>query len=128
MRVFASGDSDAFDGKVNFVDTNNVYLGYDTSEQCCEYAGWFIDSVPHTDGSHPEKLSQPRNLWQWQFDPEYFVEAPSRDEYDEGGMAIFRITNGDEEQFIHLFNCHNGYYGHGFSFKIGDGSIRSGWL
>lgn len=28
--------------KVNFVDVNNVLVGYDLSQSCCEYAGWYI--------------------------------------------------------------------------------------
>lgn len=33
------------DGKVNFVDENNVIVGYDTNQHCSEHAGWFIASV-----------------------------------------------------------------------------------
>jgi hypothetical protein len=43
-------------------------------------------------------------------------------------MVIFRITDGAAEKFVHLFNCHNGYYGHGFGFKVGDTMIREGGL
>jgi len=30
------------DFKINFVDVNNVFLGYDMNLQCTERAGWFI--------------------------------------------------------------------------------------
>ena len=29
------------DGKINFVDKNNVVLGYDMNQDCCENANWF---------------------------------------------------------------------------------------
>jgi hypothetical protein len=29
-------------GKINFVDENNVFMGYDMERSCCEVADWFI--------------------------------------------------------------------------------------
>jgi hypothetical protein len=126
MRVF-NGDEDGFDAKVNFVDENNVFLGYDIYEMCCEYAGWFIDDVPHSSGEIPSPLPQPKDFPGWVFDTAYF-SCVHGDRLDDGGMAIFRIVKGEEEKFVHLFNCHNGYYGHGFDFKIGEETIRQGGL
>jgi hypothetical protein len=49
--------------------------------------------------------------------------------FDDGGMAIFRIVKGSAEKFIHIFNCQNGYYSHGFDFAIEGGKvIRKGAL
>jgi len=36
MKVFDKG------GKVNFVDKNNVLVGYDMNSSCCEEFGWYI--------------------------------------------------------------------------------------
>lgn len=52
----------------------------------------------------------------WSFDPSYFMERSLPNEYDDGAAVQFRITNGDKEKYITLFNCHNGYYGRGFEF------------
>ncbi len=117
MKVFNKDDG-AWEDKVNFVDNNNVLLGYDMSEQCCESAGWFIsdqveDHIIEQTESEPE-------LKGFVFDTEFFKDVYG-DQFDEGGMAVFRIEKGDEEKFIHLFNCHNGYYSHGFSFQVGSG-------
>ena len=47
------------------------------------------------------------------FDTKYFKESnPESETYE----AKFRVTDGDNEGFIVLGNCHNGYYSHGFEF------------
>jgi hypothetical protein len=81
------------------------------------------------DGKHPDSLDG------WVFDPSYFkqvdyIEGGSADykynALDDGGMVIFRIVKGDQEKFIHLFNVHNGYYGHGFDMKVGQDAVHEG--
>ncbi len=47
---------------------------------------------------------------------------------DGGGMIIFRLVNGCEEKFLHLYNVHNGYYSHGFEVKVGGKTTRDGSL
>lgn len=63
----------------------------------------------------------------WVFDTNFF-ETPECPDLDEGGMAVFRITSGPQEKFIHIFNAHNGYYSHGFEFKAGETMIKSEYL
>jgi len=115
-----------FGDKVNFVDDNNVILGYDMQQNCCENAGWFIASTPtediHCNGDESTDLPG------WAFDTGYRNDSESCPDLDSGGMVIFRITKGGEEKFIHLYNCHNGYYGHGFDFKVGEETIYHGYL
>lgn len=100
-------------GKVNFVDENNVVLGYDMGQSCCETADWFVADRPTNE--IVERYGPP-NLEGFVFDADYFQEVSCEDLSDlrDGGMVIFRLVNGDREQFLHLFNCHNGYYSHGF--------------
>lgn len=134
VSFIVRGDMKIFDrgGKINFVDENNVMLGYDNDQCCCEHADWFI-----ADEVTPKILDhQPVDAVDgWVFDPDFFREidhATSGDAkyncLDAGGMAVFRIVKGDAEKFIHLFNCHNGYYGHGFSFMNGNTPIQQGGL
>jgi len=130
-----------FATKVNFVDENNVVLGYDMATLCCEYAGWFIADVitnrtpnPHDHrvfldrDSRPEVIDMPG----WCFDTDFFQKIEG--ECDDPGMArntevaVFRITNGPAEKFMHLFNCHNGYYKHGFNFEAGGTKTKEGSL
>lgn len=63
------------------------------------------------------------------FDPDYFHQPDGLpDSWDETGIAIFKMVRGLEVQYLHLFNIHNGYYAHGFSFQKGDTVIEGGSL
>jgi len=113
MKVFEN-----FDDKVNFVDENNIFLGYDLEQDCCEHAGWFISNKPRKSIQRNKEF----DLTNFRFDKKFFksVKFKDDDEDKEGGMVIFKITDGEKELFIHLFNVHNGYYAHGFEFKTDD--------
>lgn len=137
MKIF--DQVDPWPKKVNFVDENNVALGYDLENNCCEYAEWFIadaiiTEIPDYQKDLPAlKSTGIKDLAGWTFDKTYFKrveisENEKNDEYDGGGIAIFRITNGNSEKFIHLFNCHNGYYSHGFAFSEGEKIIKEDLL
>jgi len=128
-------DLSSFEGRVNFVDDNNVLVGYDLEQSCCEYADWFIADEP-TNIIPKDKRVIDEDMEPYFFDTNYvkkFEEAFDGDskEYDcldEGGMVVFRLFSGKGEKYLHLFNCHNGYYGHGFSMDVGGVSIHSGGL
>ncbi len=123
MKIF--DQTEAFPGKVNFVDKNNVCLGYDLQQDCCEYADWFIsDKEEKTYDSVDEREF---DVEDYIFDSAYFEDVDCSD-LDEGRMVRFRLVNGSNELFIHIYNCHNGYYGHGFEFKIGDEIKQDGCL
>ena len=125
MKVFDTVDN-IWSEKVNFVDKNNVFLGYDTGQICCEHADWFVaDEVAKS----LLKTKYIENIEDYVFDTSFFetvthVEDGDMDSswnaLDEGAMVVFKITSKHGDKYIHLFNCHNGYYGHGFEFKIGD--------
>jgi len=115
MRIFEK------DGKHNFVDENNVYVGYDSGQDCCEHADWFISDEAFL--STPEflknygpvsELLKPSILNGWVFDIDFFNEM-NIENPESCSMAIFRLVKEKEQKFLHLFNCHNGYYGHGFT-------------
>ena len=126
MMIFTTENS--FNDKVNFVDQNNVVLGYDMKQDCCEYANWFIaDYVVFN-----ELLDTPDvndlDLNDWYFDTEYFTHFEEHPKLEDGKMAVFRITNGTEEKYIHLYNCQNGFYSHGFELSINKVIKRDGAL
>lgn len=128
MKIFNKTEN--WSSKVNFVDDNNVVLGYDTDQSCCEYADWFIADAP-TEKCVDRKDTPdgtPEEMPGWNFDPTYIREVSGESEFDAGGMAIFRIVKDGAEKFVHIFNSHNGYYGHGFDFKSGDTAIKAGCL
>jgi hypothetical protein len=106
------------DGKHNFVDLNNVFVGYDSGQDCCENADWFIAEAVDVDPDICASLNQPQELEGFIFDPTFFVEA-SPESLDAGGVVIFRLVNSEgRAKYLHLFNSHNGYYRHGFEMDI----------
>lgn len=131
MKIF--NKSEGWNSKVNFVDENNVVLGYDTHQSCCECADWFIsDKIEDkwADSCAPEGLTI--ELDGWVFDKHFqFIDVSSDSSYpplDAGSCVVFRIVKGEDEKFIHLYNCHNGYYYHGFDFSDNETLITEGCL
>ena len=134
MKIFNKKEN--FADKVNFADKNGVLLGYDLSQDCCEEADWFINDKPLEKVEYDKnynKLTPMENYYgdeleDYVFDTKYFKSISDSDWLDAGEMVIFRITNGVDEKFIHIFNAHNGYYGHGFEFKEGNEILKEGSL
>ena len=120
MKVFDKG------GKVNFVDKNNVLVGYDMNSSCCEEFGWYIrDEITLT---LPESnLENEIDLDGYNFDTEYLKEEELANN-SVGVVAIFKIMKGNDEKYIHLFNIHNGYNSHGFAMEVGDKKLWDGYL
>lgn len=123
----------AFPGKVNFIDSNNVILGYDLEESCCEYACWkisedFFGNNPIHKGD--SEISQEIELDGYCFDPE-FCHRFDDNEVDEQ-VVTFKLVASRyikpklPDLFLRLENHQNGYYSHGFIFRgstIIEGSI-----
>lgn len=111
-------------GKVNFIDGNNVILGYDLTQDCCEDSNWFISD--NVESEMPEELNESNQsgagFGGYYFDTEFYKEF--EEGFDGGKMAVFRIVKRQRwpvacefEKFVHIFNYHNGYYSHGFTFS-----------
>jgi len=125
MKVFQSDKE--YGGKNNFVDRNNVFVGYDTEQDCCEDADWFISDK--VEKELPETNQHDIDLSGYVFDTTYFKEnSEIQGDLDEGECVVFKLIKGNSELFLHLYNCHNGYYSHGFEMKIGDEIIKEGYL
>ena len=65
MKIFITEDGD----KVNFIDENNVILGYDLTQDCCEQASWFI-ADNECEASPESGLEKKQDLTGWFFDPD----------------------------------------------------------
>ena len=113
-----------FPTKVNFVDSNNVVLGYDLEHQCCEDASWVISESPY--GGNPiyesdKNEGKELTLENYCFDPDYCVQRG--DEFSETYTATFILKARSTcepklpDLFVILKNRHNGYYSHGFTFR-----------
>jgi hypothetical protein len=136
MRYFHA-DPDSWGSKINFVDENNVLVGYDFSVTCCENFGWYVSDKVTTDlHDHlfNDTIQEGKDINQllegWTFDPAFFEKLSTSidDYYDDDNRAVFRMIKGDQEQFLHLWNVHNGYYSHGFTFQQDDTTLQTGFL
>jgi len=118
---------DRFCQKLNFVDENNVVLGYDYMEDCSEEFGWFIaDTLVAEDVDTSEEYKLDFDISNYHFNAHFF--ATIQEQGDWGGTAVFQITDGVNKKYLHIFNYHNGYYAHGFEFTRGDWKIQEGSL
>lgn len=125
MKIFQPDGTRNWGNKVNFVDENNVFVGFNMDQDCCEYADWFISE--HPQNTYVNVGDKQHDVSQFVFDRAYFRQVDGGD-FDGGGMVIFRLHDGGRELFLHIFNAHNGYYGHGFEFTAGDEKIKEGVL
>lgn len=119
MRVF-TGNNTIWCNKVNFVDENNVVLGFNMSATCCEVYGWFISSLAEVATAADESKPSDDELVPYVFDTSFKVDNLKASN-DEGGSATFKlVADGKSDLYVTIYNHHNGYYSHGFSFKAGD--------
>lgn len=115
-----------WDSKVNFTDGNDVFVGYDMSQDCCEQFGWYITDcidldINLSEGKQPDTEG-------YLFDTTFFEEL-SGDGYDVESYAVFKLVkDGCCDLYLLLFNHHNGYYSHGFSATIGGEVWKEGYL
>lgn len=131
MKILDSNET--YGGHVNFIDDNDVFVGYDLSQDCCEDANWYTaDSIiPYSYECNQGDVKQPTevpDVSDYNFNPDFFQEVASSD-LDFGEMVVFKmVAEGKPDLYLHLYNCHNGYYGHGFEVKHGGEIVRSGTL
>lgn len=126
MRIFY--DKETWGGKVNFVDDNNVLVGFDMGQSCCEHFGWYIIDEMSGDTEKWEDINPSNDvlneeLKDWYFDVDFFDQL--------GETVVFKLKSdikGSEDKYLHLFNHHNGYYSHGFSMSKDDKVIRKDCL
>lgn len=117
-------------GRINFVDENNVFVGFDFTSDCCEYFGYvFVEVLPEmVDGGNTKgsiELSE-LELKDFNFDITFNKNLA----VNWGGDATsFRLVNNlNKEIYLILFNHHDGYYSHGFEMKDNETLIFDGYL
>ena len=117
------------DGKINFVDENNVVVGYDMQSQCCEDFGYFFSRQRPDSILYDAENDSDFDFEGFVFDRNFYEEdALNNSDNDYGNVAIFRLTNGNNEIYLTLFNIHNGYYTHNFQVVTGGEIIHDGSL
>ena len=123
MKTHIWSNVKPFPGKVNFVDSNNVILGYGLEQDCCEHACWSISQSQ--DGSNPiykgdNSDEKEIDLDGYCFDPSYYERCDN--DGNEEYVAVFKLVKAGwgeikPDLFLRLENHHNGYYSHGFTFR-----------
>lgn len=127
MKIFEGGPG-TWACKTNFVDKNNVVVGFDSSQSCCEYFGYLITAFIPTSTSEEAEENRPEVLEPYVFDTA-FVHNDAVPDSDGGGSVTFKLwAIGQPDLYLTLFNHHNGYYGHGFDMAIGDKVLHDGTL
>lgn len=116
------------DGKYNFVDDNNVFVGYDSGQCCCEQASWMLfDHIP-LDPMRDKEVELERAEG-FNFDTKFFMDISDRSDFESGGAVLFKLSRpGHESLYLCLYNSHNGYYSHGFQVVHNGIIINSGSL
>ena len=112
------------DGKINFIDENDVFVGFDVREQCSEDFGYFISTKKQYKicrGDDVDVSGYTFNTSKRPIEKEVSDDAGC----DVLGMVIFKLVKpGNKNLYLHLYNFHNGYYAHGWEDSLG----RSGLL
>lgn len=128
MKIFTEENS--FDDKVNFIDDNNVFIGYDLSQQCCENANWYLSTEIENNTEKSNTIIE--GLEDYNFDVDFFEELGDNEDDEDGYSASlirFRLIKQNcKDLFLHIYNVHNGYYSHGFTMSKGDKIIHEGSL
>lgn len=127
IKIFE--DQESLREHVNFVDDKNVFVGYDMSQQCCEYFTWYISKElnPSDQEDDEYKIEYPNHVFDVSFCETFSNDNP----YNEGGTVVFKMINPNDENdilYLHLVNVHNGYYTHGFIMKDNEKTIISGGI
>lgn len=111
--------------KTNFVDANNVLVGWDTSQHCCEDAAWALhadESAAMLEGSDVDIALLP-----YSFDPDSTQEraiTSVKEHCSYDNSVRFRlVAPGLPDLFLVLSNHHNGYYSHGFNVDVGGKTV-----
>jgi len=118
-------------GKHNFVDDNNVLVGYDSNQCCCEDATWIIsDEKDINYDDYDDGLCNSNNemtIDGFVFDVNFYEKSFW---HDAGNRATFKLINEktDEIKYLHLVNDHNGYYSHGFIVEVDGKIINEDWV
>ena len=128
-------DRNRSEDRINWVDSNNVFLGFENQGQCCSDTGFiYLDSLNEDKKPIDIEFTDNNNFF---FDPNFYLPYkkedfnlkkiiksidPNFDKNIERGEwydfygAIFKIINGSKEIYLLIYAYQNGYYAHGFKF------------
>lgn len=129
MKVYIC-KKDSYQESVNFIENENTFVGFSNDQQCCEDFGWRVNAEGDPDElifkAEPNRNVDKEPGLQCSY-PGYRFDKDFRQEIErengEGGEMKFRlIKDGAPNLILTLYNYHNGYYSHGFTFTV-DGKV-----
>ena len=128
MKIFNT-NVDHYSEKVNFVDDNNVLVGFDMDGQCCESFGWALTRQLSMK-KIPERGANGIDPYGYNFDTSFHTrECVEPNGCEETMVATFKLKkDGEKSIYLRLWNCHNGYYAHGFDMCQGETTLYQGDL
>ncbi|MFZ4217037.1 hypothetical protein ACEV6Q_04125 [Enterobacter ludwigii] len=93
--------------KINFIDENDNFVGFDSSQSCCEHLYYrFVDN-------ESEIVEDDELISSLRFTGKSKEEGHLNDVDDEEDAAVsFEVTDGVNSYWLELHNSHNGYYSH----------------
>lgn len=107
--------------KVNFIDRLDQFVGYDLGQCCCEYADYYIFNSDGVTLNDDEVFSHNLIFTEASIElPENLKEYLKAEGVYEDDCVTFKLAGLTGVYYLVLFNVHNGYYAHGYTFKIGD--------
>jgi hypothetical protein len=118
MKIFTVFD------RMNFVDHNNAFVGWENEQNCCELFRHFFasDARGENEIDVTDEFLEP-----FHFDKSFKAETFEPGNDCEMLRVAFRLLKSDyrkqpverTEIYLVLENSHNGYYAHGFTFQDG---------
>ena len=124
MRLFERTSESGWGNRLNLIDENNVFVGYDYEQDCCEDFGYKFET------SKRNIIEEKPDLNGAFFTLNHKKLKSTDDYYDDGdyeyGFEI-KLANGELIWFV-IYNYHNGYYSHGFDFKNDKETLIEGCL
>jgi hypothetical protein len=140
MKIFMTNKG--YTESINFVDENNVLVGYDFEQCCCEIFGFAItDDIPkgmtkemYEHSEDLEKYIGKLNiaLKDYRLDTDFiFQNNEEEQEHELLNTVVFKLenyNNDGEVKYLTLYNSHNGYYSHGFSMSDSIETLHKGSL
>lgn len=91
--------------KINFIDKNDIFVGFDYYRSCCEDFGWYLSRK-----MHGKAYIDKEELEGYFFD----INRPytEHSKYDLCKVSFRLIHPTKKAIYLTLFNEHNGYYAH----------------
>ncbi|MGL4600291.1 MAG: hypothetical protein ACRCVE_02040 [Plesiomonas sp.] len=105
--------------KINFIDENDCFVGFDFNQCCCESFGYSV-TLDGKFNYHEDESLPDFNFDGYNFDTSFTPDESSDEECDDCQYVTLKMINSSGDvAYLHLYNMHNGYYSHGWKTSWG---------